>query len=250
MSLRCECERHQDAESGEQRHHGGAAVADQGQRHAHHGHNAAHHAGVHEHVDEERERDRPSGETCKRVLALHREVQGPADHHRVEGQDEELAEQAEFLADDGEDEIGRAFRQELELCLAAVHVALAEDSARANRDLRLDDVIAGAQRVGLRVQEGQDALALIVVDHVPGAPCGAAEERDGYQDDPKVHAGEQHHDEAGGRDQQRGSQVGLHHDHGGRNHDEHAHDQQVEECRRQRDARACTRRTSWAPQAS
>ena len=58
--------------------------------------------------------------------------------------------QSEFLADHGEDEIGRALGQELQLRLAAVHPALAEHAARAERDLALDDVIARAQRIGLR----------------------------------------------------------------------------------------------------
>src|SRR6202043_838285 len=46
-------QRHQYAEARQQRDHRGAAIADHRQRHADHGQNAAHHAGVDEHVDEE-----------------------------------------------------------------------------------------------------------------------------------------------------------------------------------------------------
>src|SRR5690348_2693525 len=48
-------QRHEDTEAGQQGHHRSATVADQRQRHAHHGQNAAHHAGVDEDVDEEGE---------------------------------------------------------------------------------------------------------------------------------------------------------------------------------------------------
>ena len=64
---------------------------------------------------------------------------------------------------DGEDEIGGALGQELQLRLAAVEIALAEHAAGADRDLRLDDVIAAAERIALRVEERQHALPLIVV---------------------------------------------------------------------------------------
>ena len=95
-------------------------------------------------------------------------------------------------------------------------------------------MIAGAQRVGLGIQEGQDALTLVVVDDVPGAPCRAAEQADRDQNDAKLHAGEQHDDEAGCADQQRRPEVRLHHDHGGGNHDQDSHDDQVEERRWER----------------
>ena len=85
-------------------------------------------------------------------------------------QNQQLAEQAELLADDREDEVGRALRQEFELRLAAVHVALAEHAARADGDLRLDDVVAGAERVVFGIQEGQYALALIIVNEMPAPP--------------------------------------------------------------------------------
>ena len=93
------------------------------------------------------------------------------------------AEQAELLADHGEDEVGRALGQELELRLAAVHPALAEHAARADRDLRLDDVIAGAERVALRVEQRQHALALVVVHEVPGDRHRRAEHRDAAEHD-------------------------------------------------------------------
>src|SRR5277367_6030996 len=170
-------QRHQYAEPRQQGDHRGAAVADHRQRHAHHRQNAAHHAGVDEYIDKETERDRAARQARKCVLALHREVQGASDDDAVQNQEHETGQQSELLADNGEDEVGRAFRQEFELCLTTHHVALAEQAARTDRDLRLDDVVARAERIVLGFQEGQDALALIVVDEMPGRHRGPAQQR-------------------------------------------------------------------------
>ena len=45
---------------------------------------------------------------------------------------------------------------------------LPSDAARADRDRRLDDVEALAERVGGRVDQRHHALALVVVHHRPG----------------------------------------------------------------------------------
>ena len=50
-----------------------------------------------------------------------------------------------------------------------LQIALAEHAAGADRDLRLDDVIARAERIVLRIEERQHALPLIVVQQeLPG----------------------------------------------------------------------------------
>ena len=119
----------------------------------------------------------PGDQARERVLRLRRDVQPAADDEHVQQISTKQPDQPPFLADHGEDEIGRALRQELELRLAAVHVALAEHAARADRDLRLDGVIAGAERVGLRIEEREHALPLIVVQEVPDDRHGADDER-------------------------------------------------------------------------
>src|SRR6202030_1776651 len=48
-------QRHENAEAGQQGDHGGAAIADHGQRHADHGQDAADHAGIDEHIHKEAE---------------------------------------------------------------------------------------------------------------------------------------------------------------------------------------------------
>ena len=54
---------------------------------------------------------------------------------------------SELLADHREDEVGVARRQERQLLLGALHEALAEEAARADRDLGLRHVITLAQLV-------------------------------------------------------------------------------------------------------
>src|SRR5580704_17942035 len=217
-------QRHEDAESGQQRDHGGAAVADQRQGHADYRKDAADHAGIDEYIHEKAQGDGAARQARKGALRLHRQVQRAADHHAVQRQNEQLSHEPEFLADDGEDEIGGALGEKFELRLTAVHVALAEQTAGADGDLRLDDVIPGAQAVGLGIEKGQYTLALIVVDEMPRTPGGGAEQRNGDEDQADLQPRQQHDDEAGGRDQQSRAQVRLRHDHGRWDGDQDSHD--------------------------
>ena len=68
------------------------------------------------------------------------------------------AEQAQLLADHRVDEVAVRVGQVEEL-LPALHEPDAGEAARAHRDQALDDLVAGAARVGPRVQEGLDAVA-------------------------------------------------------------------------------------------
>jgi hypothetical protein len=54
------------------------------------------------------------------------------------------------------------------VALRALQEALAEHAAGAERDLRLDDVVAGAERIALGIEEGQHPLLLVVVQRLPG----------------------------------------------------------------------------------
>ena len=91
----------------------------------------------------------------------------------------QAADEAEFLADHGEDEVGLFFRQEVEMALGALQEALAPHAAGAQGDVRLDDVVAGAERVALGMEEGVDAGALVVVQVVVGE---LGEQRDRRRD--------------------------------------------------------------------
>jgi hypothetical protein len=61
-----------------------------------------------------------------------------------------------------------SFRDELELGLGAGFPALAEDAAGTDGDGGLDDVETLAQRILFRIEERDDAVALVVVQQVPG----------------------------------------------------------------------------------
>ena len=58
--------------------------------------------------------------------------------------------------------------------LAALAPALAGQAAGADRDLRLDDVPAGAERIGFRIEEGQDAVLLVGPQEPIQPPARAA----------------------------------------------------------------------------
>ena len=57
--------------------------------------------------------------------------------------------------------------EELQPVLAALKISLAPETARADGDLGLDDVVAGAERVRLRVHEGPEAGLLVRLQELP-----------------------------------------------------------------------------------
>ena len=127
----------------------------------------------------------------------------------IEADEQQRAEQSELLADDGEHEVGGALGQELELSLCTAQKAFAGDAARADGDGRLDDVVARAERIGLRIEEGEHALALVVVQQVPAAPSGRGGRDAQQSDDPDPQPREQHHQRTAHQDQQARAEVWL-----------------------------------------
>ncbi len=93
--------------------------------------------------------------------------------------------------------------------MTAVHITLAEYAARADGDLRLNDVIPRAQRIALGIEEGEHALTLIVMQEVPeNRHAAAAKCRSGDQILP-LQSAKQHHQSARSGHQQSGAQIGL-----------------------------------------
>ena len=68
-------------------------------------------------------------------MRLDRDIKAPTHNEHVQSDQGQNAEQPEFFAHNGEDEVGIPFRQELELRLRAVRPALAEQATRTDRDL-------------------------------------------------------------------------------------------------------------------
>ncbi len=87
------------------------------------------------------------------------------------------ADHAELLGDDGEDEVRVRIGQEIEL-LHALAGSEAEDAARADRDQRLQRLEAAAERVLLRLEEGEQPLAPVVgTERISQATTGSAAPR-------------------------------------------------------------------------
>src|SRR6185437_190973 len=103
------------------------------------------------------------------------------------------ADETPFLGEHGEDEIGLLLRQEGEMRLRPLHEALAEDAAGADGDLGLEAVISGAQRIALRIEEGVDAVLLVVLQEAPEDRRRARRARDDDDEFPPAHAGEEEH---------------------------------------------------------
>ena len=160
------------------------------------GKQSRHHARVDEHVDEERQAQRAGEQPAERVLRFGRDVQAAADEREIQHEQQAQAEQAELLRHDREDEVRRALRQELEVRLRAVQPALAEQAARADRDLRLNDVVARAERIGLGIQEREHARLLIVAHERPEHGQRREPERAEHEHDAHADAGEQNRERA------------------------------------------------------
>ena len=74
--------------------------------------------------------------------------------------DHQRAHQSQLLGSHGEDEVGVRLGK-IEKLLLAFHQADAGDAAGAHRDQRLNDVKAAALRIGIGIEEGEDAVAAI-----------------------------------------------------------------------------------------
>ena len=119
------------------------------------------------------------------------------------------------------------FGNELEVRLGALQPALAGDAARADRNGRLDDVVPGAEWVLRRIEQGEDAAPLIVVQQAPQRR--QAGERGGAQSGQNLpgQAGEENHVETRGRDKHGSAEVGLAGDQQHRHDEQHAGDEKL-----------------------
>ena len=117
--------------------------------------------------------------------------------------------------------------QEVQVTLRALQEALAPHAAGAERDLRLDDVVTGAERVAFGMQEGVDPGALIVMQ-VAVSDLGRERDRSRHEQElPPPHSrGEEHRGADDARDDG-GSKVRLFHDQPDRH--QHCEDRRNEE---------------------
>jgi len=137
----------------EKRQHRCASIGDKGQGNTDDRNGAGDHGHIDEHIEKKAGRQAESHQPAELVAA------GKGDHEAVNQQQEikpeqkQRAEDAKFFGQNDEDKIGMFFGQKLELALCALTEAFAEQSARAERNFRLQNVIACAERIGARVKE-------------------------------------------------------------------------------------------------
>ena len=124
----------------------------------------------------------------ERISSVARNLDAAPEHDEVEEQQERRPDEAEFFADDGENEVGMVLRQEVQLALRSVEEPFAEEHARPDGDFRLDDVIAGAQRIDIRIHKDHDAHFLVVLEKMPEHRHGRKSGRQDSSEQPQPDA--------------------------------------------------------------
>src|SRR5690606_33415399 len=181
-----------------------------GQGHTHHRQKPAHHTDVDEGIDEKRESQTAGQQAFEAVLGHGGNKQAASDDHNIEGQQEQHALQAKLLRQHGEEKVGLSLGQEVEARLHAVEPTLAMYATGTDRGLRLDDVPAGAERIAVRIQQGQYAALLVVLQHVePHRRNGCQHHYDGAEHQLPAHTRQQQHEDTRSSDENGSTEVGL-----------------------------------------
>src|ERR1700691_1609989 len=95
------------------------------------------------------------------IFCLLRVVHQPQNQTKIQQQDDANADETLFLGKRGQNEIRISHGHEAQLVLAAFAETFAPKSARTDGNLRLQNLIAGAARVLLGVEECFDTLLLV-----------------------------------------------------------------------------------------
>ena len=142
------------------------------------------------------------------------------------------ADQAELFAHHRNNEVGVAFGKKVQVRLGAQQPALAKHPARADGGLGLDNVPSGAQRIALRIEEGQNPLFLIVVHHEHPHGNRHGHRRCQHAEDPApAQPAHEQHERTARQYQQGRTQVGLAHNQGKGHPDQHQADRHMLELR-------------------
>src|SRR5690349_1419755 len=132
-----------------------------------------------------------------------------SDDQRVKHEQADTADKAELLGQGREDEIGLLFRQEAQMALAAVEKTSPQETARAERDFRLQNVITGTQRVALRIEKGIDPVLLVVAEEMPSGRHGGSGTQRHQREVPQADAGYEEQRNPGYQQHHRSPEVGL-----------------------------------------
>src|SRR5437762_2702083 len=150
----------EDADLAERGNHGRAAVGEERQGQPLGGEAAEHHARVHHALEDERERHAEGEQAGEPILMSDGDAEATRRDHREEPQDDERPGQAELLADHREEEVGVRLGEVEHLLLARAEPH-APQAPRAEGDERLLQLEVDAERIAVRVEEGDDARPAI-----------------------------------------------------------------------------------------
>ena len=95
------------------------------------------------------------------------------------------------------------------MALAAVEKTSAEETARAERDFRLQNVITGAQRIALRIEKGVDPVLLVIAKEMPPGRHAASDAERHQGEEPQAHAGYEEQCSPGYQQHDRSTEVRL-----------------------------------------
>ena len=142
-----------------------STVAHKRQRDTHNGHQSDGHTHIHHQVEEQNRRHAVAVDSSERLLLALADTHQAQDQRAVHRQHNQTAHKAPLLAYRAENEVGMVLGDEVILDLRTLQEALAEQSARADSDLRLVDVEVDTLRVVDDSEEGVDTVLLVLFQH-------------------------------------------------------------------------------------
>src|SRR5215831_11283449 len=199
---------HADAGEGHEKRR--STVGDERQRDAFGWHHPKHNTDIDESLKHDHAGDADGEETSEGVLCAHSGARAAPEKDPEQDDDCHPADQAEFLGGYGEDEVGVRLGQ-IEELLLAFHQPEAGDAAGRDGDQRLDHVEAASLRVGVGIQESENAI--FSIRHVEDQEV-ERENRSRESISEIAQANTGHEQDAGGDSgaSDGGSEVGLEHD--------------------------------------
>ena len=146
----------------------------------------------------------------ERIIRRFRDPEISKKEKTEQTKEDKKTDETELFADDRENEIRGRLRQKTKARLRAFADPLAEPSARADRDLRLGDVVCRAIRIRFRKQKRGDAIAL-VRPQADGPKKRHGRHGREEQDPPRVarQTAEEDHREPHGDENHRGPEIRL-----------------------------------------
>ena len=178
--------------------HRGGSVADQRQGQTDNGHNADAHTGVDHHLEHQSGGRTVADQTAHIVGAAGAHPDASADNSQLHNHDQHASEEAQLLANGGEDIVRMLGEEVAALGTVAVEQTLTEEAA-AGEGLKVDlTVVTGAGTLGVEggIDQDQDTLLLILAQEVPDEGDGQSNAADSQGEPPEADAaGKGHTDE-------------------------------------------------------